>query len=108
MNASQTDEILARRPHLGETSTQLQTLEFAVRKYFKNQGFEVVFFYRAPRAAKVTFRYADNAFWTVEVVMPDDLNFPSDEDRDDWLYGSLIKNELPKIQHILQTDVTQF
>ena len=74
-----------------------QPLEFAIREYFKAKGLEVVFFYRAPRSVKVTFRYADNAFWTVESVMPDNLFFASDEDRDDWLYGSLIKKELPKI-----------
>jgi hypothetical protein len=74
-----------------------QPLEFAIREYFKAKGLEVVFFYRAPRLVKVTFRYADNAFWTVESVMPDDLILSSDEARDDWLYGSLIKKELPKI-----------
>ena len=78
-------------------ANQKQPLEFAVREYFKQKGLEVIFFYRAPRAVKVTFSYAPNAYWTVESVMPDELNF-SPEDRDDWLYGSLIKKELPKIQ----------
>lgn len=78
-------------------ANQKQPLEFAIREYFKQKGLEVIFFYRAPRAIKVTFSYAPNAFWTVETVMPDDL-FLNDEDRDDWLYGSLIKKELPKIQ----------
>lgn len=76
-----------------------QPLELAIREYFKKKGLEVVFFYRAPRFAKVTFRYADNAFWTVETTIPDTLlsDKDRDEDRDDWLYGSLIKIELPKI-----------
>lgn len=73
-----------------------QPLELAVREYLKTKGFEVIFFYRSPRSAKVTFRYADNAFWTIETIMPDGLIL-SDEDRDDWLYGSLVKKELPKI-----------
>jgi len=79
-------------------ANQKQPLEFAVRESFKQKGLEVIFFYRAPRAVKVTFSYAPNAYWTVESVMPDELNHLSPEDRDDWLYGSLIKKELPKIQ----------
>ena len=79
-------------------ANQKQPLEFAVREYFKQKGLEVIFFYRAARAVKVTFGYAPNAYWTVESVMPDELNHLSPEDRDDWLYGSLIKKELPKIQ----------
>ncbi len=79
-------------------ANQKQPLELAVREYFKKRGMEVVFFYRAPRYAKVTFTYAPNAFWTVEFTIPDNLSFSSDEDRDDWLYVNLIKKELPKIK----------
>nr|MBA3695022.1 hypothetical protein [Acidobacteriota bacterium] len=78
-------------------ANQKQPLEFAVREYFKQKGLEVIFFYRAPRAVKVTFSYAPNAFWTVEAVMPDELINLSDEDRDDWLYGSLVTKALPKV-----------
>ena len=78
-------------------ANQKQPLEFAVREYFKQKGLEVIFFYRAPRAVKVTFSYAPNAFWTVGSVMPDDLKILSDDDRDDWLYGSLTAKALPKV-----------
>jgi hypothetical protein len=71
-----------------------QPLEMAIREHFAKNNLEVVFFYRAPRAVKVTFRYRANAFWTVESVMPDMLNL-SPEDTDDWLYGNLIVNVLP-------------
>lgn len=77
-------------------ANQKQPLEFAVREYFRQKGLEVAFFYRAPRAVKVTFSYAPNAFWTVETVMPDNLDL-SDDDRDDWLYGSLIVSALPNV-----------
>jgi hypothetical protein len=81
----------------GALANQKQPLELAVREYFKKKDWEVIFFYRAPRSIKVTFSYAPHAFWTVEATMPDDLNL-SDEDRDDWLYGSLTTKELPKIR----------
>lgn len=74
---------------------QRQPLETAVRQYFTQNGLEVIFFHRAPRAAKVTFRYGTNAYWTIESVMPDELKLPH-EDVEDWLYGNLIKKELPK------------
>ncbi len=67
----------------------------AVRQYFAQHNLEVIFFYRAPRAVKVTFRYGTNAYWTIESAMPDELKLPP-EDVEDWLYGNLIKKELPK------------
>ncbi len=74
---------------------QRQSLESAVRQYFAQNNLEVIFFHRAPRAVKVTFRYGSNAYWTIESVMPDELKLPH-EDVEDWLYGNLIKKELPK------------
>src|SRR6266545_869065 len=55
----------------GALANQPQPLEMAIREYFKSRGFEVIFYYPAPRAVKVTFRYGANAYWTVESVMPD-------------------------------------
>ncbi len=80
----------------GTLANQRQPLEMAIRDYFKNLGFEVVFFYPAPRAVKVTFRYGTNDYWTVESVMPDHLQLLP-EDNEDWLYGNLIQVELPRI-----------
>jgi hypothetical protein len=80
----------------GALASQPQPLEMAIREYFKSLDFEVVFFYPAPRAVKVTFRYGANAYWTVESVMPDYLQL-SPEDSADWLYGNLIRVELPKV-----------
>lgn len=77
-------------------ANQRQPLEMAIREYFAKRGLEVIFFYPAPRAVKVTFRYGPNAYWTVESVMPDDLPL-SPEDSADWLYGNLIAVELPKV-----------
>lgn len=79
-------------------ANQRQPLEMAIREHFKNKGLEVTFFYPAPRAVKVTFRYGANAYWTVESVMPDSLQLPP-EDSADWLYGNLIAVELPKVLH---------
>lgn len=73
-----------------------QPLEMAIREHLSRNGFEVVFFYPAPKAVKVTFRYDPNdptAYWTVESVLPDHLQLSS-EDKDDWLYGDLITNQL--------------
>ena len=71
----------------------------AIREYFKKyyKDFDVAFVYPAPRAVKVTFRYGPNSYWTIESVMPDDLQFPTLEDNADWLYGNLIAVELPKV-----------
>jgi hypothetical protein len=80
----------------GALANQRQPLEMAIRDYFAKRGLEVIFFYPAPRAIKVTFRYDTNAYWTVESVMPDDLTLSS-EDSADWLYGNLIAVELPKV-----------
>ncbi len=77
-------------------ASRKQPLEMAVRNYFAQNGLEVIFFQRAPRKASVGFRYAPGAFWTIESIMPDDLNL-SPEDRDDWLYGNLVQKELPKV-----------
>ncbi len=68
----------------------------ALRDYFTKCGLDVIFFYPAPRAVKVTFRYDANAYWTVESIMPDDLEL-TPEDSADWLYGNLITVELPKV-----------
>jgi hypothetical protein len=68
----------------------------AIREYLAKYGLEVIFFYPAPRAVKVTFRSDPDTYWTIESVMPDNLQL-SPEERDDWLYGNLIQNELPKI-----------
>jgi len=76
-------------------ANQRQPLESAVRQYFAQNNLEVIFFHRAPRAVKVTFRYGSNAYWTIESVMPDELKLPH-EDVEDWLYGNLVKKELPK------------
>ena len=82
----------------GALANQRQPLEMAIREYFKNiYNFDVVFVYPAPRAVKVTFCYGPNAYWTVESVMPDDLQLPSPEDNEDWLYGNLVTSELPKV-----------
>ena len=83
-------------------ANQKQPLEFAVRNYFEQKNLKVAFFYRAPRAVKVTFSYAPNAYWTVESVMPDELKNLSSEDCDDWLYGSLITQALPKVLRLIK------
>jgi hypothetical protein len=75
---------------------QRQPLEMAIREYLTQNNLEVVFYYPAPRAVKVTFRYHPTAYWTVESVLPDDWQLLP-EDRDDWLYGNLIQNELPNV-----------
>ena len=81
----------------GALANQRQPLEMAVREYFKSCGLDVVFYYPAPRAIKVTFRYAPNAYWTIQSALPDNLSRLSPEDSDDWLYGNLIEVELPKV-----------
>jgi hypothetical protein len=78
-------------------ANQRQPLEMAIREYFAASGLELIFFYPAPRAVKVTFRDAANEYWTVESVLPDDLLFASTEDVNDWLYGDLIANQLPQV-----------
>ena len=80
----------------GALANQRQPLEMAIREYFKSRNLEVNFYYPAPRAVKVTFRYGANNYWTVESVMPDHLQLPP-EDAADWLYGNLIRVELPKV-----------
>ena len=65
----------------GAWANKKQPLELAIREYFKTKNLEVIFFYRAPRAVKVSFSYARNAYWTVESVMPDSLIL-ADEDRE--------------------------
>jgi hypothetical protein len=78
-------------------ANQRQPLEMAIREYLARLGFEVTFFYPAPRAVKVTFRYGPTAYWTAESVMPDSLPQLSPEDSADWLYGNLVENELPAV-----------
>jgi hypothetical protein len=77
-------------------ASQRQPLEMAIREYLTTNGLDVVFYYPAPRAVKVTFRYDPTAYWTVESVLPDDLELLP-EDRDDWLFGDLIQNQLPNV-----------
>src|SRR5947209_11167739 len=81
----------------GALANQRQPLEMAIREYFKSCGLDVAFVYQGPRSVKVTFRYGPNAYWTVESIMPDSLQLPTPEDNADWLYGNLIKVELPKV-----------
>lgn len=76
-------------------ANQPQNLEFAIRDYFAKTGLQVAFFYRAPRAIKVRFTPNNNAYWTIESVMPNGLNL-SPEDTEDWLYGNIVEKELPK------------
>ncbi len=85
MSSNHEDTILGlpRRPRVADAS--MSTILWAIAGY-----------YPAPRAAKVTFRYDPTAYWTVESVMPDDLQLLP-EDRDDWLYGNLIQNQLPNV-----------
>lgn len=78
-------------------ANQRQPLEMAIREYFTKRGLELIFFYPAPRAVKVTFRDAANEYWTVESVLPDHLSFSSPDDANDWLYGDLIANQLPHV-----------
>src|SRR5713101_5440587 len=58
-------------------ANQRQPLEMAVREYLMRNGLEVILFYPAPRATKVTFRDAANGYWTVESVLPDHLQLVS-------------------------------
>jgi hypothetical protein len=85
----------------GALANQRQPLEMAIREYLKSRGYEVIFYYPAPRAVKVTFRYGANAYWTVESVMPDQLQLLP-EDAADWLYGNLVRVELPKVLPLLK------
>ena len=85
----------------GALANERQPLEMAIREYFKSQGFEVAFYYPAPRSVKVTFRYDQNSYWTVESVMPDHLQL-SPQDAADWLYGNLVYIELPKVLPLLR------
>ena len=78
-------------------ANQRQPLEMAIREYFLRSGLQLVFFYPAPRAVKVTFRDPANQYWTVESALPDSLSFSTPEDANDWLYGDLISNQLPQV-----------
>lgn len=69
-------------------------LEAAVRNYFLQNNLPVIFVYRSPKAIEVVFKY-NNQFWSVKTVVPDTLQLKP-EDVEDWLYGNLVKNELPK------------
>jgi hypothetical protein len=85
----------------GALANQRQPLEMAIREYLKSRGYEFIFYYPAPRAVKVTFRYGANAYWTVESVMPDQLQLLP-EDAADWLSGNLVRVELPKVLPLLK------
>lgn len=78
-------------------ANQRQPLEFAVRNYLEQNKCTVTHFYRAPRMVKATFRYAPDAYWTVESRLPEHLPVYTKDDREDWLYGNLVQNELPPI-----------
>ena len=75
-------------------SNKTMPLETAVRNYFLQNNLLVIFFYRSPRSIEVTFK-AYNQFWAVKSSIPDSLILKP-EDIEDWLYGNLIKKELPK------------
>lgn len=76
-------------------TTQPLSLDAAIRAHFATLGLAVIGFYRlGPRAAMVLFRHHDK-FWTVGSSAPDDSNWMSD-DLDDWLYGDIVANQLPR------------
>lgn len=81
----------------GAWANQRQPLEMAVRDWLTQRGLELIFFYPAPRAVKLTFRDASKAYWTVESVIPDDRPYTTSDDVADWLYGDLVANELPLV-----------
>lgn len=87
-------------------ANQPQNLEIAIRDYFTKMGLQVAFFYRAPRAIKVTFTPNNSAYWTIESIMPNGLNL-SPEDAEDWLYGNLVEKELPKKIRKIQAFLAQ-
>jgi hypothetical protein len=88
---------LPRRPLA--LARQRESLEVALREFLFREGFETVFFYPAPRSAKVTFRNKRGAYWTAESRLPEHLNNLSRNDIEDWLYGDFVSNRLPAILH---------
>jgi hypothetical protein len=80
-------------------------LESAVRNYFLQNNLSLIFFYRAPKSIEVLFKLYDQ-FWTVKSSVPNNSLNLKPEDVEDWLYGNLVKKELPKklkqIQHSLK------
>src|SRR5712691_7905845 len=81
----------------GALANQRQPLEMAIRGWLSKNNLELVFFYPAPKAVKITFKDAANDYWTAESILPTDLPFASADDIADWLYGNLISNELPQV-----------
>jgi len=75
-------------------SNQPMSLEWSVRNYFAQNNLLVISFYRSPKSIEVLFK-SNNQFWTVKSVVPDLLSL-NKEDVEDWLYGNLVKKELPK------------
>lgn len=73
---------------------QPMSLEWSVRNYFAQKNLSVIFFYRSPKSIEVLFK-SHNQFWTVKSSVPKSLTLEM-EDIEDWLYGNLIKKELPK------------
>lgn len=71
------------------------SLKNAVTDYFAEKGLEVTGFYRSAISVEVIFRFGDAQYWSVKSILPDSLKLDQ-EDIDDWLYGNLIKKELPK------------
>lgn len=75
-------------------TNQPLNLEAAVRNYFLQQNLPVVSVCRSPGSIEVLFKIG-NQFWTVKSGLPDSLSLEK-EDIEDWLYGNLVKNELPR------------
>lgn len=75
-------------------SNQPMPLEWSVRNYFAQKNLLFKFFYRSPKSIEVVFK-SYNQFWSVKSSVPDSLSLKK-EDVEDWLYGNLIKKELPK------------
>ena len=73
---------------------QPMPLEWSVRNYFAQYNLSVISFYRSPKSIEVLFKLYEQ-FWTVKSIVPESLIIAK-EDIEDWLYGNLIKNELPK------------
>lgn len=75
-------------------TNQPMPLESAVRNYFLQNNLSVIFFYRARKSIEIVFNLYDQ-FWSVKSNAPASLDLEP-EDVEDWLYGNLVKKELPK------------
>lgn len=81
-------------------ANQPLNLEAAVRTYFLQKNLSVIFVYRSPKSIEVVFKY-NNQFWSIKSIIPDTLQLKA-EDIEDWLYGNLVKNELPRKMNEIQ------